>query len=71
MAMTMAKEGTFESLKYKLVGSKEKDALGVWGHEYVRNLAGEVGSSWSKRVEANESTADLYALPLPCLSACL
>jgi 26S proteasome regulatory subunit N1 len=34
LAMTMAKAGTRESLKFKLAGTK--DAIGVWGHEYVR-----------------------------------
>ena len=30
-----------ESLKYKMLGSGEE--VGFWGHEYVRNLASEIG----------------------------
>ncbi|KAJ0970735.1 hypothetical protein J5N97_018694 [Dioscorea zingiberensis] len=40
LALTMSAEGERESLKYRLLGS-EGD-IGSWGHEYVRNLAGEI-----------------------------
>ncbi|WAR01109.1 PSMD2-like protein [Mya arenaria] len=33
-----------ESLKYRLLGSKEE--IGSWGHEYVRHLAGQVAAEW-------------------------
>ncbi|XP_038982811.1 26S proteasome non-ATPase regulatory subunit 2 homolog A-like isoform X2 [Phoenix dactylifera] len=36
-----------ESLKYRLLGS-EGD-IGSWGHEYVRNLAGEISQEFAKR----------------------
>jgi hypothetical protein len=36
-----------ESLKYRLLGS-EGD-IGSWGHEYVRNLAGEIAQEFQKR----------------------
>lgn len=39
LAITTGKEGERESLKFRLLGSTED--VGGWGHEYVRNLAGE------------------------------
>ena len=36
-----------ESLKYRLNGS-ESD-IGSWGHEYVRNLAGEIAKEYTIR----------------------
>ena len=33
-----------------------------WGNEYVRNLAGEIGSEFQDRREAEQSTADLLNL---------
>jgi 26S proteasome regulatory subunit N1 len=34
LGMTMAGDGSRESLKFRLQGSKED--LSVWGHEYIR-----------------------------------
>jgi 26S proteasome regulatory subunit N1 len=50
LAMTMAPEGSRESLSYKLKGNSTE--LGVWGHEFVRSLAGEVGEV-SNRIECD------------------
>ncbi|KAJ8511353.1 hypothetical protein OPV22_001787 [Ensete ventricosum] len=47
LAVTMSAEGERESLKYRLLGS-EGD-IGSWGHEYVRNLAGEISQEFAKR----------------------
>lgn len=46
LAMTMPPESTSpgESLKYRLLGSRED--IGSWGHEYVRHLAGEVATEY-------------------------
>jgi len=43
LAMTMSAptDAMPESLKYRLLGTPE--SLGSFGHEYVRNLAGEIG----------------------------
>ena len=43
LAMTMSTptDAIPESLKYRLLGTPE--SLGQFGHEYVRNLAGEIG----------------------------
>ncbi|KAL5224121.1 hypothetical protein ABZP36_010760 [Zizania latifolia] len=47
LALTMSAEGERESLKYRMIGS-EGD-IGSWGHEYVRNLAGEIAQEFQKR----------------------
>ena len=54
-----------ESLKYRLLGSKED--IGNWGHEYVRNLAAEIGTEYHRRMEQdgeNASVDDLMGLVL-------
>ena len=48
------------SLKYKLQGSKE--ALDLWGHEYVRNLTAEIKAEYERRTEASEDVSDLLAV---------
>eukprot|EP00939_MAST-03C_sp_MAST-3C-sp1_P002237 g2237.t1 len=53
LAMTMASDATRESLSYKLEGCKED--IAAWGHEYVRNLAGEVGEEFAARIEKIET----------------
>jgi 26S proteasome regulatory subunit N1 len=47
LALTMSAEGERESLNYRLNGS-ESD-IGSWGHEYVRNLAGEIAKEYTIR----------------------
>ena len=44
-----------ESLRFKLLG--HRDDLSSWGTEYVRSLAGEIGSEWEKRLEEEAGTA--------------
>ena len=60
LGMTMAGDGTRESLKYKLVGSK--GGLETWGFEYVKNLTGEIGSEWAARKADDKPTVDLKEL---------
>ncbi|KAJ0428308.1 putative armadillo-like helical, 26S proteasome non-ATPase regulatory subunit RPN1 [Helianthus annuus] len=60
LALTMSAEGDRESLKYRLLGS-EGD-IGSWGHEYVRNLAGEIAQEYSKRVNEEANVDDLIEL---------
>ena len=38
-----------ESLKYKMLENGEE--VGFWGHEYVRNLASEIGSEYHRRAD--------------------
>eukprot|EP01104_Vermistella_antarctica_P005525 TRINITY_DN1603_c0_g2_i1.p1 TRINITY_DN1603_c0_g2~~TRINITY_DN1603_c0_g2_i1.p1 ORF type:complete len:924 (-),score=320.63 TRINITY_DN1603_c0_g2_i1:72-2843(-) len=47
LAMTMSEDASRESLKYKLLGN-EGDS-GDWGHEYVRNLSGEISAEYQHR----------------------
>ncbi|VAI43697.1 unnamed protein product [Triticum turgidum subsp. durum] len=60
LALTMSAEGERESLRYRLLGS-EGD-IGSWGHEYVRNLAGEI----ARDIEVMEakSPEDIYKVHL-------
>ncbi|KAJ6741298.1 26S PROTEASOME NON-ATPASE REGULATORY SUBUNIT [Salix purpurea] len=60
LALTMSAEGERESLKYRLLGS-EGD-IGSWGHEYVRNLAGEIAQEYTKRRSEEASIDDLIEL---------
>ncbi|CAL0303876.1 unnamed protein product [Lupinus luteus] len=55
LALTMSAEGERESLKYRLLGSTGD--IGSWGHEYVRNLAGEIAQEYAKR-QTDESPID-------------
>jgi 26S proteasome regulatory subunit N1 len=47
LSMTMAEEGSRDSLTYRLLGGE--DDVGTWGHEYVRNLSGEVAAEFVER----------------------
>ncbi|GMJ06401.1 26S PROTEASOME REGULATORY SUBUNIT S2 1A, 26S proteasome regulatory subunit S2 1A [Hibiscus trionum] len=49
LALTMSAEGERESLKYRLLGSGGD--IESWGHEYVRNLAGEIAQEYMKQRE--------------------
>ncbi|GAB2274772.1 26S proteasome non-ATPase regulatory subunit 2 A [Dionaea muscipula] len=60
LALTMAAEGERESLKYRLLGS-EGD-IGSWGHEYVRNLAGEIAQEYAERQNEEAPIDDLMEL---------
>ncbi|KAI3844239.1 hypothetical protein MKX03_032310, partial [Papaver bracteatum] len=53
LALTMSAEGERESLKYRLLGS-EGD-IGSWGHEYVRNLAGEISQEYAMRQQIEDA----------------
>jgi len=58
--MVASEEGSNDSLKYCLEGSK--DNLIQWGHEYLRSLAGEIGKEYNKRVEESGRIDDLMSL---------
>ncbi|CAN8230161.1 unnamed protein product [Cochlearia groenlandica] len=60
LALTMSAEGKRESLIYRLIGT-EGD-IGSWGHEYVRNLAGEIAEEYSMRLGEESSVEDLKEL---------
>uniref|UniRef100_A0A7S3QP44 26S proteasome non-ATPase regulatory subunit 2 homolog n=1 Tax=Dunaliella tertiolecta TaxID=3047 RepID=A0A7S3QP44_DUNTE len=54
------REGARDALTYRLQGSK--GAIDVWGHEYMRHLAGEIGDEYRIRKEAEADTQDLMEL---------
>ncbi|KAF2551341.1 hypothetical protein F2Q68_00033379 [Brassica cretica] len=60
LALTMSAEGQRESLSYRLIGT-EGD-IGSWGHEYVRNLAGEIAQEYTKRQSEEAPIDDLMEL---------
>ncbi|KAJ0254136.1 26S proteasome non-ATPase regulatory subunit 2 B [Hirschfeldia incana] len=60
LALTMSAEGERESLSYRLIGT-EGD-IGSWGHEYVRNLAGEIAQEYTKRQSEEAHIDDLMEL---------
>lgn len=60
LAMTMSEDGARESLKYRLLGSAGD--IGSWGHEYVRNLAGEIGQEYQQRQVDEKLVDDLMEL---------
>ncbi|KAK4438722.1 26S proteasome non-ATPase regulatory subunitA [Sesamum alatum] len=60
LALTMSPEGERESLKYRLLGSDGD--IGSWGHEYVRNLAGEIAQEYAKRQSEEAQIDDLMEL---------
>ncbi|XP_065875690.1 26S proteasome non-ATPase regulatory subunit 2 homolog A-like [Euphorbia lathyris] len=62
LALTMSAEGERESLKYRLLGSETEGGIGSWGHEYVRNLAGECAQEYAKRLNEETEIDDLMDL---------
>ncbi|EPS68329.1 hypothetical protein M569_06441, partial [Genlisea aurea] len=66
LALTMSPEGERESLKYRLLGSG--DDIGSWGHEYVRNLAGEIAQEYSKRQSEEAPMDELWNLVVDIVS---
>ncbi|GAO49426.1 26S proteasome regulatory subunit rpn1 [Saitoella complicata NRRL Y-17804] len=64
LGMTYAEDGRRDSLKYRLLGPNEDPA--VWGHEYVRHLAMEIGEEYSERTlkDIPDSTDDIMDLAM-------
>ncbi|KAF9143259.1 proteasome regulatory particle base subunit [Mortierella sp. GBA39] len=61
LAMTYD-DDKLDTLKYRLVGSK--NAIGSWGHEYVRHLSTEIGLEYTRRQEKDAETEELIELAL-------
>lgn len=57
LATTMQKEGSRQALKYRLQGTK--DGLTSWGHEYIRNISGEIAEEFR---ESSEKGSDAKAV---------
>lgn len=68
LAMTYADNGHRETLKYRMqatkVGGAQAEDPGLWGNEYVRHLAAEIGEEYTLRVDKDEDTAELLELGL-------
>ena len=47
----MVMSETRECLQFRLEGSDED--IGLWGHEYIRHLAGEVAAEWNDKITEN------------------
>jgi 26S proteasome regulatory subunit N1 len=62
LAMTSSPEGARETLRYKLLAGGDDVAL--WGHEYIRHLAAEIGEEHEERRAADPPAPvdDLMAL---------
>ncbi|KAL3695426.1 hypothetical protein R1sor_009502 [Riccia sorocarpa] len=60
LALTMSEENERESLHYRLLGTVGD--IGSWGHEYVRNLAGEIGVEFQERQGQEKPVDDLMDL---------
>ncbi|KAL2483354.1 26S proteasome non-ATPase regulatory subunit 2-like protein A [Forsythia ovata] len=60
LAFTMSSEGEREILKYKLLGS-EGD-VGLWGHDYVRNLTVAIVQEYERRQIEKDPIVDLMDL---------
>ncbi|KAG2494897.1 hypothetical protein HYH03_006832 [Edaphochlamys debaryana] len=60
--LATTKELSREVLKYRLVGSTTE--LGIWGHEYIRHLSGEIAEEFRVRRDADPAANvdDLMAL---------
>ena len=57
LAMTMSEER--ECLKYKLEGHQSTEEIELWGHEYVRHLAGEVVQEYNAAGEEEDARKDV------------
>lgn len=66
LAMTYADNGNRETLKFRLqaqhVGGQQAEDPGLWGNEYVRHLAAEIGEEYNLRVDKEEDTKELLDL---------
>jgi len=60
LAMTMSEER--ECLKYKLMGNQTTEEIELWGHEYVRHLAGEVVQEFNGAGEEDELRKTLVTM---------
>lgn len=58
LAMTYSDNGQRETLKFRLQANKvgEAEDPGLWGHEYVRHLAAELGEEYSSQSENDSVT---------------
>jgi len=60
LATTYQKDGSRSVLKYRLEGTK--GSVAIFGHEYIRNISGEIAEEYKERVEKGAPTAELLDL---------
>jgi len=69
LAMTYSDTQPRGTLTYRLLShssSVTPTDPGLWGHEYIRHLASELGSEYPIRVESGQDISPLRALALEC-----
>ncbi|MCO5602882.1 hypothetical protein L7F22_057021 [Adiantum nelumboides] len=68
LAMTYTDNGQRETLKFRLLASEigHAEDPGLWGHEYMRHLAAELGEEYNARSleDESKSTSELIDLAL-------
>ncbi|KAI8825259.1 armadillo-type protein [Fimicolochytrium jonesii] len=60
LSMSFAEEGKRDSLKYRLLGTRE--SAGLWGHEYVRHLALELIDEYGALNDAPQEGEEAYTV---------
>jgi len=60
LATTYQKEGARQVLKYRLEGTKFN--MTSWGHEYIRNISGEIAEEYKARLETGLPATELLEL---------
>lgn len=60
LATTYSKEGSKQVLTYRLEGTR--DGVTSWGHEYIRNISGEIATEYKDRMEKKTNVDELLAL---------
>ena len=58
--LSMVMSETRECLQFRLEGSDED--IGLWGHEYIRHLAGEVAAEWNDKITENPEYDTRYGI---------
>ncbi|KIO15940.1 hypothetical protein M407DRAFT_199777, partial [Tulasnella calospora MUT 4182] len=69
LAMTYSDTQPRGTLRYRLLSQEASSTPsdpGLWGHEYIRHLAAELGEEYSLRVEKSQDISTLRALALEC-----
>ncbi|PWN50604.1 26S proteasome regulatory complex, non-ATPase subcomplex, Rpn1 subunit [Violaceomyces palustris] len=68
LAMTYSDNGQRETLLYRIkandIQEGEAEDPGLWGNEYVRHLAAELGEEYNARSDSGDSTDELLKLAL-------
>ncbi|KAG8980024.1 proteasome regulatory particle base subunit [Tulasnella sp. 425] len=69
LAMTYSDTQPRGTLRYRLLSQEASSTPsdpGLWGHEYIRHLAAELGEEYALKVEKSQDISTLRALALEC-----